>query len=135
MSGSCHFNRASNDKFSVEYLFKFFQSTKKSNLKVVQITKMISFELMHPYNLNVPQIVKLDLITITNIWHSTPISTFDALSKWHEPDIHANYTYFHASLHGWQIRKWDFSCTKFPKEDCKAPHVSSFWINVLGGLI
>ena len=24
--------------------------------------------------------------TITNIWHSTPISTFDALSKWHEPD-------------------------------------------------
>ena len=22
-----------------------------------------------------------------NIWHSTPISTFIALSKWHEPDI------------------------------------------------
>ena len=26
-------------------------------------------------------------MTITNIWHSTPISTFDALSKCHEPDI------------------------------------------------
>jgi hypothetical protein len=31
-----------------------------------------------------PQLKK---ITITNIWHSTPISTFDSLSKWHEPDI------------------------------------------------
>ena len=30
------------------------------------------------------------MITITNIWHSTPISTFDALSKWHEPDIDYN---------------------------------------------
>ena len=26
-------------------------------------------------------------ITITNIWHLTPISTFDAQSKWHEPEI------------------------------------------------
>jgi len=46
---------------------------------------------MHPYNtFNVPQIncktrLQLKNITITNIWHSTPISTFDALSKWHEP--------------------------------------------------
>ena len=52
---------------------------------------MISFDLMHPYydTLNVPQIVKLELkkITITNIWHSTPISTIGALFKWHELDI------------------------------------------------
>ena len=39
MSGSCHFNRASNDEFSVECLFCFFQPTWKSDLKVVQITK------------------------------------------------------------------------------------------------
>ena len=30
-----------------------------------------------------PQLKK---ITITNIWHSTPILTCDALSKWHESD-------------------------------------------------
>ena len=60
MSGSCHMDRASNDKFFLECLFWFFQPTWKADLKVVQITKMISFELMHPYNtLNVPQIVKL----------------------------------------------------------------------------
>ena len=62
---------------------------------------MISFELMHPYKtLKVPQIVKVKQITITNIWHSTPISTFDALSKWHKPDINltdwkANKNVFH----------------------------------------
>ena len=33
----------------------------------------------------------LKKITITNIWHSTPISTFDALSKWHEPDISTQF--------------------------------------------
>ena len=61
MSGSCHFKRVWNDEFSVECLFWFFQRTWKSNLKVFQITKMISFELIHPYNtLNAPQIVKLD---------------------------------------------------------------------------
>ena len=54
--------------------------------------KIISFELMHPHNtFNVPQVVKIGLllkkITITNIWCSTKISTFAALSKWHEPDI------------------------------------------------
>ena len=39
MSGSCHLDRASNDEFSVECLFWFFQSTWISDLKVVQITK------------------------------------------------------------------------------------------------
>ena len=32
-------------------------------------------------------------ITISNIWHSTPISTFDVLFKWHEPDISQNTIY------------------------------------------
>ena len=65
-----------------------FQSTWKSDLKAVQITKMISFELMHlecaPHCKTQLQLKK---ITIANIWQSTPILTFDALSKWHEPDI------------------------------------------------
>ena len=39
MCGSCHFDRESNDKFNVECLLWFFQSTWKSDLKVVQITK------------------------------------------------------------------------------------------------
>ena len=39
MFGSCHFDRASIDEFSVECLFRFFQPTWKSDLKVVQITK------------------------------------------------------------------------------------------------
>ena len=33
-------------------------------------------------------------ITITNIWHSTPILTFDTLSKWHEPDKRLTNTCF-----------------------------------------
>ena len=39
MSGSFHLDRASNDECSVECLFWFFQPTRKSDLKVVQITK------------------------------------------------------------------------------------------------
>ena len=39
MSGSCHLDRALNDEFSVECLFWFFQAARKSDLKVVQITK------------------------------------------------------------------------------------------------
>ena len=62
MSSSCHLDRVSNDEFtqfSVEFLFRFFQPTQKSDLKVVQITKIISFEIMNTYNtLNVPQIKK-----------------------------------------------------------------------------
>ena len=43
MSGSCHLDRASNDKFSVECLFWLFQRTWKADLKVVQITKNYLF--------------------------------------------------------------------------------------------
>ena len=43
MFGSCHLDRASNDKFSVECLSWFFQPTRKSDLKVVQITKNYLF--------------------------------------------------------------------------------------------
>ena len=39
MSGSGHLDRASNDEFSVECLFWFFQPARKVDLKVVQITK------------------------------------------------------------------------------------------------
>ena len=46
---------------------------------------------MHPYNTECASNCKtqsqLKKITITNIWHSKPIATFDVLSKWHEPDI------------------------------------------------
>ena len=38
MSGSCHLDRASNDEFSAECLFWFFQPTWIADLKVVQIT-------------------------------------------------------------------------------------------------
>ena len=53
MSGSCHLDRASNEKFGVECLFGFFQLTQKLDLKVVQITKNGLFLV------NVPQILKL----------------------------------------------------------------------------
>ena len=47
---------------------------------------MISFELKHPYStLNAPQIVKLGPIKKNK--YLTFYSDFDALSKWHEPDI------------------------------------------------
>ena len=67
--------------------FDLFSRHEKQIWKLYKLLKMISFELMHPYNtLNVPQIVKTWLqlkdITITNIWHSTSISTIAALSKW-----------------------------------------------------
>ena len=88
--GLSNLDRASNDKCSVECLFWFFQPTWKADLKVVQITKIMSW-LMHPYDtLNVPHIVKFDCSYKNNnnkYLALTPISTFDALSKWHEPDI------------------------------------------------
>ena len=94
MSGSCHLDTASNDEFSVECLFWFLQPTWKSYLKIVQITKIDLFWVTAPVKYfecapNCKTRLKLKKITITNIWHSTPISTFDALSKWHEPDINA----------------------------------------------
>ena len=42
---SCHFDRASNDEFSVECLFWFFQPTWKSDLKVIQINKNYLFKI------------------------------------------------------------------------------------------
>ena len=47
---------------------------------------------MHPYNilnvkLNCKTQLQLKKITKKNIWHSTPISTFAVLFKWHELDI------------------------------------------------
>ena len=81
MSGSCHLDRLSNDKFSVECLVWFFQPTWKSDLK------MSSFELMHPSTtFNVSQIVKLGAVkkdnnnkyltfnTNFNIWRSVQMT-------------------------------------------------------------
>ena len=52
MSGSCHLDRASNDKRLVLNVCPDFFSDMKSDLKVV---KMIPFELMHPDNTsNIP---------------------------------------------------------------------------------
>ena len=48
-------DRASNDEFSVEFLFWFFSQYKNQIWKKYKSLKIISFELMHPYNtLNVP---------------------------------------------------------------------------------
>ena len=77
MFGSCHFVRASNDEFSVECLFWFFQPTWKSNLKVIQITKNDLFWVNAPlwylkWALNCKNQTHLKNITISNIWHSSP---------------------------------------------------------------
>ena len=91
MSGSCHLDRASNDKFSVECLFQFFQPTWESDLKVVQITKNYFFWVDSPLYLecapNCKSWPQLKKVTITNIWRQTPTLTFNPLSKWHEPGI------------------------------------------------
>ena len=108
MSGSCHLDRALNDKFSVECLFWFFQPTWNSNLKVVQITTKDLFWVNAPlqyleYTPNCKTLSQLKKITITKIWHSTPVSTFDARSKWHEPDNQSSfrdYTTFISSING-----------------------------------
>ena len=64
----------------------------RSESSTHKLVKVISFELMHPYNtlsaLNCKIRLQLKKITITNIWNSTSISTFDALSKWLEPDAY-----------------------------------------------
>ena len=78
MSGSCHLDRALNDKFSVECLFWFFQPIWKSDLKVVQITKNDLFWVKAP-----SAAVKKDN---NNNYLKFNIN-FDALSKWHEPAI------------------------------------------------
>ena len=72
--------------------------TWKSDLKVVQNTKDYLFWVIAPLWYlecapNCKTRPQLKKITITNIWHSTTISTFDALSKWHEPDINAFKVY------------------------------------------
>ena len=98
MCESCHFDRASNDEFSVECLFWFFQPIWKADVKVVQIIKNDLFWVSAPlkYLECVPNCKTWPLLKkmiITNIWHSTPISAFNALSKWHEPDIIMNIVY------------------------------------------
>ena len=101
MCGSCHLDRASNDESSVECLFWFFHLTWKSDLKVIQITKNYLFWVMHPYNtLNLPkncktwpQLKKKNFRSDFCVgWknsnkHSTLNLSFNALSKWNEPDI------------------------------------------------
>ena len=62
MCKSCQFDRASNDKFSVNVCFDFFQPALKSDLKEFQFysVKVISIELRHPWNtLKGPKISKL----------------------------------------------------------------------------
>ena len=88
ISGSCHLDSALNDEFSVECLFWFFQPTRKSDLKAVQITKNYIFCVNAPLSYlecapNCKTWLQLKKITATNISHSTSISTFDVLSKWH----------------------------------------------------
>jgi hypothetical protein len=62
------------------------------DLKLVQITKNDLFWVNAPLwylecDPNCKTWPQLKKITITHIWYSTPISTFNDLSKWHEPDI------------------------------------------------
>ena len=63
MCGSCHFDRASNDEFSVKFwmfVLIFFQPTFKSDLKEVYFTQNDLFWVKAP--LKVPQILKLSRI-------------------------------------------------------------------------
>ena len=55
---------------------------------------------MHPTH---PQLKK---ITITNIWHSTPISRLDALSKWHEQDISHLFAFMWLKKHLSVLDSW-----------------------------
>ena len=95
MWGSCHFDRALNDEISVKFwmfAFIFFQLTLQSDLKEVQLTQNYLFWVKAPLQylegaLNFKTRPWLKNITITNIQNSTLNSPFDALSKWHDPDI------------------------------------------------
>ena len=49
--------------------------------------------------------LQLKKITITNIWHSIPILTFDTLSKWCEPDINVLGSIYHFSSF---FQAWSF---------------------------
>ena len=73
---SFHFDRLLNDEF---WMFEF------------EFTQNYLFELRHPYNtLKTPKNHSLFMfkknIAITNIQNSTLNSSFDAMSKWHDPD-------------------------------------------------
>ena len=80
ISGSCHFERVSIDEFSVECLFWFFQPTRKTDLKVVQITKNDLFWVNAALSClecapNCKTWLQLKNIKITNIWHQFQHST------------------------------------------------------------
>ena len=89
----CHFNRASNDKFSVEcwmFVLIFFQPTIKSDLKEVQLTQNYWVKAPLEYLEGAPNFntqSRLKNITKTNIQNLTLNLSFDALLKWHDPDI------------------------------------------------
>ena len=94
MSSSWHLNRASNEEFSVECLFWLFQPTWKSWSSLFELKYL-------ECALNCKTQLQLKKITITNIWHSTQILTFDALSKWLEPDNQSffrDFTTFMSSI-------------------------------------
>ena len=70
------------------FVLIFFQLTSKSDLKELQITLMRVPKLKRDNTdtLKVPEILnqprpQVKKIAITNVQHSTPISTFDTLSK------------------------------------------------------
>ena len=92
MWGSCHFDRASNFECLFWFFWIFSQPTLKSNLKEVQFTQNYLFWVKAPLwylkgALNFKTRHRLKNITITNIQNSTLSSSFDALSKWHDPDL------------------------------------------------
>ena len=91
MCGSCHFDRLSNFEIGVEFwnvylVFLFFAGSKRRmNCSAIFLLKSLNFF----YFLKLPQNTfhnKFKKNTTTKIFrYLTPISTFNALSKWHDP--------------------------------------------------
>ena len=88
---------ASNDQFSDKFwifVLIFFQPTLKSGLKEVQFTQNCPFWVKAPLNTleleGVPNFKtwpRVKNVTLTKIQNSTLNFLYDALLKWHDPDI------------------------------------------------
>ena len=89
MCGSCHINRATNAKFSVEFwmfVLIFFSADIRSERSPIhsKLSRLTKGTLEGASNFKTW--LRLQNKTITNIQNSTLNSSFDTLSKWHDPD-------------------------------------------------
>ena len=102
---SYHLNKASNDKFSVEFwmviwvpgYFDFSLADIKIRSGRRPIIPKSSLESKHPeVATNFKTQLWLKNMAITNIQNLTLSLLFDTVSKWHDPDIQIRF--FHSSL-------------------------------------